>query len=53
MHRDLATRNVLLGENMLCKLSDFGLARDLENEHQYEMRSKGKFVVLIIIYSSN
>ena len=46
VHRDLATRNVLLGEGMVCKLSDFGLAREMENEHQYEMRSKVSVLVI-------
>ncbi len=27
--QDLAARNVLVGENMLCKVSDFGLSREL------------------------
>lgn len=30
MHRDLACRNVLLGENKQLKVSDFGLAREGE-----------------------
>ncbi|XP_072021732.1 tyrosine kinase receptor Cad96Ca-like [Amphiura filiformis] len=45
VHRDLACRNVLLGDGMVCKLSDFGLARDMENENQYEMKSKGRVPV--------
>jgi len=28
----LAARNVLVGENKVCKISDFGLARGLEND---------------------
>ena len=27
VHRDLACRNVLVGENMVLKISDFGMAR--------------------------
>ncbi|CAH3035801.1 unnamed protein product [Pocillopora meandrina] len=30
--RDLAARNVLVGENRVCKISDFGLARSLQED---------------------
>ncbi|XP_038055477.1 fibroblast growth factor receptor-like [Patiria miniata] len=39
IHRDLATRNVLLGEGLVCKLCDFGMARDVTGSEQYEMLS--------------
>ncbi|XP_069810192.1 tyrosine-protein kinase Srms [Dendropsophus ebraccatus] len=32
VHRDLATRNVLVGENLICKIADFGMARILKDD---------------------
>ncbi|XP_038065532.1 fibroblast growth factor receptor-like isoform X3 [Patiria miniata] len=45
IHRDLATRNILLGEGLICKVSDFGLARDVAEKSQYEMQSQGRVPV--------
>ena len=33
---DLAARNMLVGENMLCKVSDFGLSRELHAKDDQE-----------------
>ncbi|XP_041378022.1 fibroblast growth factor receptor 3-like [Gigantopelta aegis] len=41
MHRDVAARNVLIGTHQICKISDFGLARDVEGIDIYERTSKG------------
>ncbi|XP_038054952.1 tyrosine-protein kinase receptor Tie-1-like [Patiria miniata] len=41
IHRDLATRNILLSDDLVCKLSDFGLARDISETEQYEKTSRG------------
>ncbi|KAK7499781.1 hypothetical protein BaRGS_00008872 [Batillaria attramentaria] len=40
VHRDVATRNVLLTERNVCKVSDFGLARYIDDNDVYELGSK-------------
>ena len=39
IHRDLAARNVLVGENETCKVTDFGMARDVQQNSIYEMKT--------------
>ena len=43
VHRDLATRNCLVGPNYLVKISDFGMSRSLYDSHYYRIR--GRFVL--------
>jgi len=45
LHRDLAARNVLVDERMTCKISDFGLARDLTECEYYRKTGDGKLPV--------
>ena len=40
IHRDLAARNVLVGERETCKVTDFGMARDVQQESIYERKTK-------------
>ena len=37
VHRDLATRNCLVGPNYLVKVSDFGMSRSLYDSHYYRI----------------
>lgn len=37
IHRDLRAANILVGENLACKIADFGLARLIE-DNEYTAR---------------
>ena len=41
IHRDLAARNVLVGEGETCKVTDFGMARDVQEENINEKKNNG------------
>ena len=40
LHRDLAARNILLDDKLVCKISDFGFARDIIEMRQYESKTQ-------------
>ena len=40
MHRDLAARYVLVGEGETCKVTDFGMARDVQADNIYEKKTR-------------
>ncbi|XP_066936815.1 ephrin type-A receptor 4-A-like [Clytia hemisphaerica] len=45
VHRDLAARNVLVGYNKICKISDLGLARKLNDKGYYHRNRQAKLPV--------
>ena len=40
VHRDLATRNCLVGNNYTIKISDFGMSRSLYSSDYYRIEGK-------------
>ncbi|XP_026868964.2 tyrosine-protein kinase Yes [Electrophorus electricus] len=44
IHRDLRASNVLVSDNMVCKIADFGLARLIEDD-EYTARQGAKFPI--------
>lgn len=42
VHRDLAARNILLTKLKVCKISDFGLTRDIYVDDAYQKKSKDR-----------
>jgi len=52
IHRDLAARNVLVGERETCKVTDFGMARDVQQETIYEKKTKGRLPVKWTAYEA-
>lgn len=41
VHRDVATRNCLVGTGMIVKISDFGMSRDIYASDYYKVSKKG------------
>ncbi|XP_041439218.1 fibroblast growth factor receptor 3 (achondroplasia, thanatophoric dwarfism) L homeolog isoform X2 [Xenopus laevis] len=45
IHRDLAARNVLVTDDIVMKIADFGLARDIHNIDYYKKTTNGRLPV--------
>ncbi|XP_034951870.1 insulin-like receptor [Chelonus insularis] len=41
VHRDLAARNCMVSKNLVCKIGDFGMARDIYETDYYKIGQKG------------
>ena len=45
IHRDLAARNILIDRDAVCKVADFGFARDVMANNIYERKSEGRLPI--------
>merc|ERR1719285_1021922 len=45
VHRDLAARNILVSDNLVLKIADFGMARDLQDSEYYRKESDGRLPI--------
>jgi len=45
IHRDLAARNILVTDENICKVSDFGFSRDVMIKNIYERKSEGRLPI--------
>ncbi|XP_078379917.1 tyrosine kinase receptor Cad96Ca-like [Oculina patagonica] len=52
IHRDLAARNVLVGEEEKCKVTDFGMARNVCQDNIYTKQSRGRLPVKWTAYEA-
>ena len=51
VHRDIASRNVLLNSELRAKIADFGMSRDTSNSNDYYRSRGGNVPVYVHIIS--
>lgn len=53
LHRDLAARNILLADNFIVKICDFGLSKDVYFDDMYVKKGYGKVPIKWMSYESS
>lgn len=48
VHRDLATRNCLVGEGLVVKIGDFGMSRDIYSTDYYRVSLSSPSCLLLV-----
>jgi neurotrophic tyrosine kinase receptor type 1 len=48
VHRDLATRNCLVGTGLAVKIADFGLARDIYSSDYYKVFQTILYLIILL-----
>ena len=49
VHRDLATRNCLVGNELVVKIGDFGMSRDIYSTDYYRVRNNATLCFTYLI----
>ena len=52
IHRDLAARNVLVGEGEKCKVTDFGMSRNVHQDEIYTRKSRVRMISVFFLSSA-
>lgn len=50
VHRDLATRNCLVGEGLVVKIGDFGMSRDIYSTDYYRVGFSSRSSLLLVYW---
>ena len=48
LHRDLATRNCLVGKDLMVKIADFGMSRNVYHSDYYRVNFKFHLIFLLL-----